>query len=54
MRRPEATRQCYVTSVWEINVDFLQLSMPHLEFEPRRRLAPVEELMLVELEHKKR
>ncbi|XP_022888963.1 uncharacterized protein LOC111404382 [Olea europaea var. sylvestris] len=44
-------RQCYVTSIRGMSADIMQLV--DLELEPRDRLAPVEELEVVELEHEK-
>ncbi|XP_022874132.1 uncharacterized protein LOC111392953 [Olea europaea var. sylvestris] len=48
-----AARQCYVTSIQGMSTDVMQLSDLELELEPRGRLAPVEELEVVELEHRK-
>ncbi|XP_022899280.1 uncharacterized protein LOC111412578 [Olea europaea var. sylvestris] len=46
-----AARLCYVTSIRGMSTDVMQLS--DLELEPRDRLAPVEELKVVKLEHRK-
>ncbi|XP_022843352.1 uncharacterized protein LOC111366903 [Olea europaea var. sylvestris] len=46
-----AARQCYVTSIRGMSADIMQLA--DLELEPRGRLALVEELEVVELEHGK-
>ncbi|XP_022876946.1 uncharacterized protein LOC111395176 [Olea europaea var. sylvestris] len=48
-----AARQCYVTSIRGMNIDVMQLSNLEIELEPRGRLAPVEELEVVELKHGK-
>lgn len=49
-----AAKQYYVTSIRGINVGAIQLSMPKLELEQRVRLAPVEELVMIELEHRRK
>ncbi|XP_022870705.1 uncharacterized protein LOC111389949 [Olea europaea var. sylvestris] len=48
-----AARQCYVTSIRGMSADVMQLADLKLELEPRGRLALVEELEVVELEHEK-
>ncbi|XP_022897478.1 uncharacterized protein LOC111411151 [Olea europaea var. sylvestris] len=49
-----AARQCYVASVREINNDVMQISRTEPKTEQQVRLAPVEELMKIELEHDKK
>ncbi|XP_022867813.1 uncharacterized protein LOC111387490 [Olea europaea var. sylvestris] len=49
-----AVRQCYVASVREINNDVMQISRMDPEDGQQVKLAPVEELMEIELEHDKK
>lgn len=49
-----AARQCYVASVWEINNDVMQISRMDPEDGQQVKLAPVEELMEIELKHDKK
>ncbi|XP_022872734.1 uncharacterized protein LOC111391716 [Olea europaea var. sylvestris] len=49
-RNQAAARQCYVTCVREIKTDIMQISKKGEEFENNGRLAPVEELLEIELE----
>ncbi|XP_022883352.1 uncharacterized protein LOC111400148 [Olea europaea var. sylvestris] len=48
-----AAKQCYVTSIRGLSTGVMQLSNLELELEPRSRLAPIEELGMVEIEHEK-
>ncbi|XP_022897821.1 uncharacterized protein LOC111411533 [Olea europaea var. sylvestris] len=49
-----AARQCYVTCVQEIKMDIMQVSEKEEELEHRGRLAPVEELLEIELKQGKK
>ncbi|XP_022858502.1 uncharacterized protein LOC111379372 [Olea europaea var. sylvestris] len=49
-----AARQCYVASIREINNDVMQISRMDPEDGQQVKLAPVEELMEIELEHNKK
>ncbi|XP_022877090.1 uncharacterized protein LOC111395342 [Olea europaea var. sylvestris] len=49
-----AARQCYVASVREINNDVMQISRTEPKIGQQVRLAPVEELMEIELKHDKK